>query len=206
MALGAENRYLDTPALARDFIANLETFGVADVELEIGCSHGIFLTQLARAHPEKCFVGVEWKQERAVAAYERASSAQTKNIAIVHLEGYEFLRVCVAAPLFSRVHVYFPTPYPKALGLAGPLVGVDFVRELERTMLLGGEFRLATDHARYFVRAIHCFGEARWMAHSWRNPLVNLSDGLVVGSGCEVWYRLRLAREIHLAALRLVCT
>jgi tRNA G46 methylase TrmB len=204
MALNGDTHYSDRIETARLVLAELEASGIVDLELEIGCSHGDLLLKLANRFPEKYFVGIEVNKEKAVKAFRRAQAKGLRNVAIMQLEGYEFVKTCVTRPIFNRVHVYFPTPEPKLIGLEVPLISTQFVSELERVMLLGGEFRLATDHERYFFRAVRCFGESKWMAQVWNAPNIRLLDGLVVGSGCEVKYRLREKREIHVAALRLI--
>lgn len=197
-------RFCDTVESARSLVAELNSSGIIEIELEIGCSHGLLIFQLARAYPDRFYIGVEVDPEKAADAFREVKSRHLKNVAIVPLEGYHFLRSCVERPIFCRVHVYFPTPFPESIGLRDYLVRSELVLELQRVMLPGGEFRLATDHGEYFNRAIRCFGQKRWVAHGWNAPNIRLGEDLVVGSGCEVKYRHKESREIHVAALRLI--
>jgi tRNA (guanine-N7-)-methyltransferase len=158
-----------------------------DVEIDVGCNTGWFLEQIAARHPEMRFIGVEVVESRASEAAERV--ARLGNAVVVHAEALEFTRSKhIPAGSIRCAHIYFPTPYPKSLGLDHLLLESDFWAELERVVAYGGCVRVATDDEVVFRHAVSSFSGDAWLPVEWTFVDVGQSPGFVVGTPCERRY------------------
>lgn len=173
---------LPGPVLERWFSDSL------DIEIDVGCNGGWFLEQIAARHPETRFIGVEVVESRASDAADRVARAQLGNAVVVHAEALEFTRKHVPAGSIRCAHIYFPTPYPKSLGLEHLLLDRDFWGELERVVAYGGWVRMATDDEVVFHHAVSSFSGVAWLPVEWTFIDVGQSTGFVVGTPSERRY------------------
>lgn len=152
--------------LSADFAERIRSRSV-DVEVEIGCNDGDFLARLARSRPERLYVGVEIDEGLSAKAHARMLNAGLSNVAIVHREGLDFLCNCLERSTVDAIHVYFPTPFPDAVGLEERLLTEKFFREAARVVRIGGDLRFVTDNETVYAEAARSFGAAAWYPVAW---------------------------------------
>ena len=161
-----------------------------DLEIEVGCSHGNFLCRIARANPFTKFIGIDVNADRCYRAAMRIVSFNLPNACVVNSEAHGFFLNRVPSNFISGVHIYFPTPYPKSIGLSDRLLSVDFLEEVYRTLRPGGTLRIATDLVGYFNYICDNLRFRDWWKIEWRPPVSDLTDkNLIVGTPCEFKYR-----------------
>jgi tRNA (guanine-N7-)-methyltransferase len=172
------------------------------IELDIGSSHGEFLSRMARDYPFSNFVGVEIVEEKCRIATRRVLSRHLSNARIVNMEASQFISEFVPTLSVNAVHIYFPTPYPcRELGLKHRLVNREFIAQVYRILKDGGVLRIVTDHLGYLNDIdTHLRGDNRWWPVPWNAPTRSIPNGCVVGTHWE----LKLKEEKNIYKLQLI--
>ncbi len=157
------------------------------VELEIGTGKGTFLLARASARPEVNFLGIEYSHPYAVYAADRLRRAGLTNVRMLRSEAAYFLRYCLPPGSLWRIHIYFPDPWPKLRHHRRRLIQPAFIEHVRRTLRLGGQLIVVTDHLDYFHHIQRVISEASGLAAA---PMPRMADreGEVVGTNFERKY------------------
>ncbi len=144
-------------------LVKTEIFPDADapLEVELGSGDGTFLVDLAAAHPERNFLGIERLLGRATKTIRKAARAGVGNVKVLRLEVAYAVGYLLPLGAVSRVHLLFPDPWPKKKQHKHRLVQPAFCSALHRLLEPGGEWLFKTDHEEYFEEAtsvIHASG------------------------------------------------
>ncbi len=124
------------------------------VELEIGSGKGRFLLDAARQWPDRDFVAIEIAGSLVRKVRDRVTRAELPNVRLVHGVARDVFERLLPAASLSRVHVYFPDPWPKRRHARNRLFAGDFPDLVARALRPGGELLLATDSDPYFREAV----------------------------------------------------
>ena len=153
---GRRNKWDTTGILLEETVAAgpmdlAAIFGNArPVEVEIGTGKGGFLLERATARPELNFLGIEYAPAYCNYAADRFRRAGLENVRMLAADAAHCFKVCLVPGSLLRVHVYFPDPWPKRRHRRRRLIQPAFVDDARRTLVLGGELIIVTDHADYF--------------------------------------------------------
>lgn len=120
------------------------------VEMEIGCGKGGFLLRMARAHPERNFLGIEWASQFYKFAADRMARWGVGNVRIIRTDAKNFVIHRLPPACLSALHVYHPDPWPKTRHHKRRLFTPDFVEAAVRASAPGARWAIQTDHAEYF--------------------------------------------------------
>ncbi len=120
------------------------------VELEIGSGKGLFLINAGRSRPDVNFLGIELARKYALFAAGRLARAELKNAKVWCGDGRLVIERLVPAQSLAGVHVYFPDPWWKTRHKKRRVFTAELVREIERTLIPGGQLSVASDVAEYF--------------------------------------------------------
>jgi tRNA (guanine-N7-)-methyltransferase len=143
-------------AQALDFEA---AFGrQAPVILEIGFGMGDATAQIAAAHPELDFLGVEVHAPGVGALLRHIGNLGLTNLRIVQNDAVEVLRHMIAPDSLAGVHVYFPDPWHKKRHHKRRLIQPDLVSLLASRVAPGGKVHCATDWEDYAVQMLEVLG------------------------------------------------
>ena len=163
----AQQRALETlwPEYGLDYrdepLALAALFGRdAPCTLEIGFGNGANLVALARAHPERDYLGVEVHRPgvgRLLLALEQAGLT---NVRVVCHDAVEVLGRQIAAGSLTEILILFPDPWPKKRHHKRRLVQSAFVALAGRALAAGGVLRLATDWEPYALEMLACLNAA----------------------------------------------
>lgn len=127
-----------------------DIFGrVAPVVLEIGFGMGDSLLQMARAEPDKDFVGIEVHAPGAGRLLANAAKAGVGNLRIYLADAVDVLADCTPDQSLARVQLYFPDPWHKKKHHKRRLVQPEFVEAIRRKLAIGGLYHMATDWQDY---------------------------------------------------------
>jgi tRNA (guanine-N7-)-methyltransferase len=140
------------------------------VEIEIGCGKGRFLTQVAHRNPDVNYLGVEQAGKYYRKAVTRLSRAGLGNVRLMDADGFDLLLDRWIAPAsIGHIHVYFPDPWPKKRHHKRRLFQDALLVMAARALPVGGEFRVATDHAAYgeIIRTLFAEHLARFEQVDW---------------------------------------
>lgn len=168
--------------------------------LEIGFGTGQSLVQLAKAHPDADFIGIETHKPGIGALLLAMTLEQVTNIRIYHADAVDVLTTCIPDAFLQGAHIFFPDPWPKRKHHLRRLVQLELVELLFRKMIVKGTLHLATDwedYAKHMVLVMeespfsnlfsdHCYAPIR----SAFRPIITKFEQRAIKAG-------RLIRELQ---------
>lgn len=120
--------------------------------VEIGCHYGHTLVDLARAHPEALFVGIDITFKRVVQTAERAKELGLKNVYSILVNAAGLNELFVDHEV-NGVVTFFPDPWKKKKHAHNRLYAPKFCNDAWRILSPGGFLWLKTDQEPYFKDA-----------------------------------------------------
>ncbi len=169
--------------------------------LEVGFGMGEATAQIAQAHPDRDFIGVEVHTPGVGAMLLRIETLGLSNQRIVQHDAVDVLRHMVAPSSLGGVHVYFPDPWHKKRHHKRRLIQLGFVDLLCSRLEPGGYLHCATDwepYAQHMLEVLsanpNLMNTANGFAPrpAWRPPSKFEQRGLRLGHG--VWDLLFVRR------------
>lgn len=142
----------DTQPLDLDALFNRQAPRV----LEIGFGNGEHLAQLAQAHPDRDFIGIEVHPPGVGHLLHLIALHQLSNVRVSCHDAVEVLREQIAPAGLDEVLVLFPDPWHKARHNKRRLIQPTFVDLLAARIKPGGVLRLATDWVPYAEQMLEC--------------------------------------------------
>jgi tRNA (guanine-N7-)-methyltransferase len=121
----------------------------APVVMEIGFGMGDATAQIAKAHPEIDFLGVEVHEPGVGALLKRIGDEQIGNIRIVQHDAVPVLQRLIAPDSLAGVHLFFPDPWPKKRHHKRRLLQPPLVALIASRLRAGGVLHAATDWQDY---------------------------------------------------------
>ena len=121
----------------------------ADLVLEIGFGMGKSLVQMAKAAPDKDFIGIEVHKPGVGACLGEAETEGVKNLRVFEHDAIEILNDSIADNSLSTVQLFFPDPWHKKRHHKRRIVQAEFAQLLRRKLKIGGVFHMATDWENY---------------------------------------------------------
>jgi len=135
--------------------------------LELGCGHGEFISQMAQAHPDEDFVGLEIDRLRVNKCAHKCLKLGAANVRLYAGEA-ESLIARLPDAAFRRIYILFPDPWPKMAHRRRRLVNRAFLLELARVAAPGCILCFASDTHNY---AMQVLANVSTMPGLWRNLL-----------------------------------
>ena len=174
----------------------------APLHVEIGSGKATFLVTQAKAHPEVDFLGIEWARRFYRHAVDRIGRWDLRNVRILRTDAAVFLRDFVPEGSVDCFHIYFPDPWPKKRHHKRRFLQEANLEVLLRCLKLGGEIRIATDHADYFeqIRQVTAAYAEKLEEIEFERP-AGAREGELTGTNYERKY-VKQSRPIYTAALR----
>ena len=126
----------------------------AETVLEIGFGNGDILAQLAAKHPERNYIGVEVHRPGIGRLLMRLHEDELDNVRIAPRDASEVLRNEIPDDALKQILIYFPDPWPKKRHHKRRLVQQEFVLLATAKLVVGGEFKLATDWPEYAAQML----------------------------------------------------
>ncbi len=162
--------------------------------VEIGFGMGETTAQIAAAHPENDYLGIEVHTPGVGALLKRIGEAGLANVRIVRHDAVEVLEHMLAPDSLDGIHVYFPDPWHKKRHHKRRLIQPAFAHLLASRLKPGGYMHLATDWQDYAEQMLAVLAAEPMLANTapgyaerpaWR-PLTKFEKrGLRLGHG--VW-------------------
>jgi tRNA (guanine-N7-)-methyltransferase len=121
----------------------------APLVLEIGYGMGDSLVNMAKAEPEKDFIGIEVHPPGVGRLINRAGVEGVENLKTYMADANDVLEDCIADGSISRVQLYFPDPWHKKKHHKRRIVQPAFVAQLVNKLQPGGKIHFATDWENY---------------------------------------------------------
>lgn len=138
--LSMEDRPLDPVA----------TFGrVAPLCMEIGFGNGEALLEMATAHPDHDFIGVEVYRPGIGGLLLKLEEAGAENVRVFRDDAKPVLAQSIPDEALDALFLFFPDPWPKKRHHKRRLIQPGFVRLAGQKLKSGGIFHMATDWQNY---------------------------------------------------------
>ena len=122
----------------------------APIEIDLGCGDGAFLMAMAHANPEHNFLGIERLLGRVSSVCRKAAREDLKNARVLRIAVAYALSNLLPADSIAAFHLLFPDPWPKRRHHRRRAFTTEFLSCIQRALIGGGLFHVATDHADYF--------------------------------------------------------
>jgi tRNA (guanine-N7-)-methyltransferase len=162
--------------------------------LEIGFGMGDTTAHIARAMPEKDFIGVEVHTPGVGSLLKQIGEQGIGNLRLIQHDAVEVLNQMIPDASLAGVHVFFPDPWHKARHNKRRLIQGPFVRLLAEKLAPGGYIHCATDWEDYAVQMLDVLGAEPLLRNTAQDyapqpayrPLTKFENrGLKLGHG--VW-------------------
>lgn len=127
---------------------------VAPVVLEIGFGTGETTAQIAAAHPEIDFIGIEVHAPGVGSLLKRIAQHGLRNVRIIRHDAVEVVDRMIPPASLAGIHVYFPDPWPKKRHHKRRLLKAPFVRKLALRLAWGGYLHVVTDWQAYAAETL----------------------------------------------------
>jgi tRNA (guanine-N7-)-methyltransferase len=129
--------------------------------LEIGFGMGETTAQIAAAHPQNDYLGIEVHAPGVGGLLRLIESRQLTNVRIVQHDAVEVVTHMLSGKCLSGIHVFFPDPWPKKRHHKRRLLQPSFVHLLASRLRHDGYLHVATDWEDYAVHILEVLsGEA----------------------------------------------
>lgn len=125
--------------------------------LEIGFGSGQSLLALAKAHPDKDFIGVETHKPGIGALFLGIQQLALTNLRIYYTDAVDVLQKGIPHESLDGIQLFFPDPWPKRRHHPRRLIQAEFVRCLIEKLKAQGTLHLATDwedYAKHMMRVL----------------------------------------------------
>jgi tRNA (guanine-N7-)-methyltransferase len=127
--------------------------------VEIGFGMGRSLVLMAKANPERNFVGIEVHVPGIAQCVYEAGMAEVKNLRVLDADAIQVLREMPDNSI-NTVQLYFPDPWQKKRHFKRRFVSHDRMPLVEEKLEIGGTFHAATDWEPYAEWMLDVLGKA----------------------------------------------
>jgi tRNA (guanine-N7-)-methyltransferase len=117
--------------------------------LEIGFGMGGSLAEMAAAHPEWDFLGIEVHRPGVGTLLRKIEELELRNVRILCDDAVQVLKTRIADTSLDRVQLFFPDPWHKTRHHKRRIVQPEFAALIAQKLKPGGVFHLATDWEDY---------------------------------------------------------
>lgn len=128
--------------------------------VEIGTGKGQFIVEMAKAHPDRNFIGIEIQFSVIAAALKKVVASELTNIQLVHTDG-EAVNTFFAAGEIAGLYLNFSDPWPKSRHAKRRLTSPVFLAHYADVLQPEGSIQFKTDNRglfEYSLGSLNNFG------------------------------------------------
>lgn len=133
----------------------------APTTLEIGFGTGSSLLEMAKAAPDRNFLGIEVHRPGVGALFMGADEQELTNVRAICHDAVEVLEDWLPDACVDRVQIFFPDPWHKKRHHKRRLIQPEFIELLARKLQVGGIIHLATDWQHYAEQMLEVMSQAQ---------------------------------------------
>jgi tRNA (guanine-N7-)-methyltransferase len=138
----------------------------APVVLEVGFGMGETTAEIAAAHPERDFVGIEVHAPGVGSLLREVDRRGLANVRVIRHDAVEVVGAMLPMGSLAGIHVFFPDPWPKKRHHKRRLLKPEFVHALALRLVPGGYLHVATDWSDYAEEMLATLGAERLLANT----------------------------------------
>lgn len=132
-----------------------------EIHIEIGTGKGRFLMELAAAHPEINYVGIEKYSSVLLRAIQKMEENPLPNVRFIRMEAEHILRYFAKGEA-GRIYLNFSDPWPKERHAKRRLVSREFLDRYRVLLAPGDHLEFKTDNRDLFDFGVEETEPARW--------------------------------------------
>lgn len=171
--------------------------------LEIGCFDARFLAHIAVRHPDRNFIGLDWKARPLYLGAREIVKQDLRNLALLRGRAQDLASIFADGEL-DEVWLLHPEPCDREKERANRLMSEPFLMNVHRLLRRGGRLILKTDHREYFDSTL---GLLREPSHAgqfvvevessdfWNDPAAQCTTADLCLSGERTFYEARFIRR-----------
>ena len=148
----------------------------APITLEIGFGNGESLAAMAKAAPERNFLGIEVHRPGVGRLLHLIKEYELNNLRIIHDDAVEVLKQYIPKYSINTVQLFFPDPWHKKKHNKRRIVQTEFVQLVHSLLTTGGIFHLATDWQEYAEHMSEVMEKNECFASISDSPFANRPD------------------------------
>ena len=138
----------------------------APVVLEIGFGMGETTAEIAAAHPERDYVGIEVHAPGVGSLLREVDRRGLANVRVIRHDAVEVVDAMIPMDSLAGIHVFFPDPWPKQRHHKRRLLKPGFVHALALRLAPGGYLHAATDWPDYAEEMLANLGAEALLANT----------------------------------------
>lgn len=128
------------------------------LHIEVGTGKGRFITEMAKAHPEINYVGVELQTSVLVVALDKLIEEDLPNLKLLHINGAALTEIFEPGEV-DQVYLNFSDPWPKTKHDKRRLTYKTFLAVYETILKDNGEIHFKTDNQGLFEYSLGSFSQ-----------------------------------------------
>lgn len=128
------------------------------IHIEIGMGKGQFITQMASAHPDINYIGVEMQVSVISLALDKALETEVPNVRLLHVDGSELTEYFADSEV-DQIYLNFSDPWPKKRHEKRRLTSPNFLKVDETILRPQGEIHFKTDNQKLFEYSLSSFSK-----------------------------------------------
>ena len=131
--------------------------------IEIGMGKGKFIMELAAAHPEINYIGIEKYSSVLIRAIQKMEERELPNVRFIRMDAEEITEVFGPGEV-ERIYLNFSDPWPKDRHAKRRLPSRQFLARYEKILKPEGTIEFKTDNRPLFEFALEELEPAGWQA------------------------------------------
>jgi tRNA (guanine-N7-)-methyltransferase len=128
------------------------------LHIEIGTGKGRFITEMAKAHPDINYIGIEVYKSVIVDALDKLIEADLPNLKLLNIDAND-LEKFFAKNDVDRIYLNFSDPWPKTRHEKRRLTYKSFLKLYENILKDAGEIHFKTDNQGLFEYSLMSFSQ-----------------------------------------------
>ena len=163
---GAEEEIAASPFVIQEPEKNRgrwnEVFGNNNpIEIEVGMGKGKFIMELAAAHPEINYIGIERYSSVLLRGLQKRAEIDLPNIYFMRVDAKDLADIFEKGEV-SRIYLNFSDPWPKDRHAKRRLTSVNFMEVYDKVLKPDGVVEFKTDNRGLFEFSLGSIQEAGW--------------------------------------------
>lgn len=163
---GAEETIAESPYVIQNPPENKgrwsQVFGNTNpIEIEVGMGKGRFIMELAAAHPDINYIGIERYSSVLLRGLEKRAGLELNNIFFMCIDAKDMADIFAPGEV-SRIYLNFSDPWPKDRHAKRRLTSPAFMAVYDNILAPDGVVEFKTDNVGLFDYSLEAIPQAGW--------------------------------------------
>jgi tRNA (guanine-N7-)-methyltransferase len=128
------------------------------IHIEIGTGKGRFITEMAKAHPDVNYIGIELYESVIVSALDKLIENDLPNLRLLNVNAKDLTNIFAKGEV-ERIYLNFSDPWPKKRHEKRRLTYKSFLELYENILVDEGEIHFKTDNQGLFEYSLVSFSQ-----------------------------------------------